>query len=80
MAERSATSCVRASTRHRRTGIRAGDIITGVNGTPVKGSRELAQKIGSMPPGTSVKLDILRNGETKSLTLPLEELPAKREG
>ena len=59
--------------------IKAGDVITAVNGAPIKSSRDLAQKISAMAPGTSVKLDILRNGESKSLTLTLGELPATRE-
>ena len=37
-------------------GIRAGDIITQVNGTPVRDARELARTIGAMPPNTSVRL------------------------
>ena len=59
--------------------IKAGDVITALNGEPIKSSRDLAQKISAMAPGTSVKLDILRNGESKSLTLTLGELPATRE-
>ena len=59
-------------------GIKAGDVITAVNGGPIKNSRDLAQKISAMAPGTSIKLDVLRNGESKSLTLTLGTLPATR--
>ena len=62
-----------------KAGIKTGDVITNVNGAPIKSSRDLAQKISTMAPGTSVKLDILRNGEAKSVTLTLGELPATRE-
>ena len=43
-------------------GIRAGDIITQVNGNPVRDARELARTIGAMPPNASVRLTVLRNG------------------
>jgi serine protease Do len=60
-------------------GIRAGDIITQVNGNPVRDARELARTIGSMPPNTSVKLTVLRNGSEQAITLTLGELPNQRE-
>ena len=60
-------------------GIRAGDIITQVNGNPVRDARELARTIGSMPPNTSVRLTVLRNGAEQAITLTLGELPNQRE-
>lgn len=56
-------------------GIRAGDIITRVNGNPVRDGRELARTIGSMPPGTNVQLTIVRNGAEQVINLTLGELP-----
>jgi serine protease Do len=58
-----------------KAGIEAGDVITAVNGASVKDSRDLARNISMMAPGSSVKLDILRKGETKTLTLALGEMP-----
>ena len=52
-----------------KAGIKAGDVITAVNGKPVKDSRELAQTIGMMAPGTAVKLDVLHKGEDKTMTV-----------
>jgi serine protease Do len=60
-------------------GIRAGDIIMQVNGTPVRDARELARTIGALPPNTSVKLTVLRGGAEQSITLTLGELPNQRE-
>ena len=60
-------------------GIRAGDIITQVNGTPVRDARELARTIGAMPPNTSVKLTVMRGGAEQPITLTLGELPNQRE-
>ena len=51
-----------------KAGIESGDVITAVNGTPVKDARDLARTIAMMAPNTSVKLDILRKGEAKTLT------------
>jgi serine protease Do len=58
-----------------KAGIAAGDVITAVDGKPVKGSRELAREVGMLPPGTSVKLDVLRQGTSKTVTLTLGEMP-----
>ncbi|HEV2957509.1 MAG TPA: Do family serine endopeptidase [Xanthobacteraceae bacterium] len=58
-----------------KAGIAAGDVITAVNGKPIKGSRELAREVGMMPPGTSVKFDLLHQGATKNVTLTLGEMP-----
>jgi serine protease Do len=62
-----------------KAGVEAGDVITALNGTPVKDSREVARKIGAMAPGSAVKLDILRNGGTKTLTVTLGEMPKDRQ-
>ena len=39
----------------------------------------LARKIGSMAPGTSVKLGVLHNGSEKTVTLTLGTLPDERQ-
>src|SRR5207245_2552746 len=58
-----------------KAGIQSGDVITAVDGQPVKNARELARKISSMAPGTSVKLGVWRTGAEKALTLTRGELP-----
>jgi len=62
-----------------KAGIRVGDVITAVDGKDVKDSRELARRIGTMAPGTSVKLAVLHNGETKTMSLTLGQLPDQRQ-
>ena len=62
-----------------KAGIETGDVIVSVNGSPVKDSRDLAKRIGSMPPGTTVRLVIDRKGSEKTITLTLGELPNVRE-
>jgi serine protease Do len=58
-----------------KAGVQSGDVITALNGTPVKDSRDLARQVAALAPGSSAKLDILRNGESKMLTVTLGELP-----
>ncbi len=56
-------------------GIHPGDVITAVNGTSVKDPRQLAQDVAAIAPGTSVKLDVLSNGKSKTITLKLGDMP-----
>jgi serine protease Do len=58
-----------------QAGLRAGDVITAVNGNAIKDSRALARQVSTMAPGNSVKLDILRNGESKTITVTLATMP-----
>jgi serine protease Do len=62
-----------------KAGIEAGDVITAVNGTAVKDSRDLARTIATLAPGSSVKLDVFHKGESKTMTLALGELPNERQ-
>jgi serine protease Do len=62
-----------------KAGIEAGDIITAVSDTQIKDSRDLARTISMMAPGTSVKLDVLHNGQSKTLTVVIGEMPNDRQ-
>jgi serine protease Do len=63
----------------QKAGIKAGDVIVSVNGETVADARNLARRISSMAPGTSVKLGIIRSGKEDTLTLTLGELPKERQ-
>jgi serine protease Do len=58
-----------------KAGIESGDVITAVNGTPIKDARDLARTIGMMAPDSSVKLDVVRKGEPRSITVTLAQMP-----
>jgi serine protease Do len=58
-----------------KAGVESGDVITSVDGNPVADARELARKIGTMAPGTSVKLGLVHQGQEKTVTLTLGTLP-----
>jgi serine protease Do len=46
---------------------------------PVKDARDLARTIGTMAPDTSVKLDIIRSGEPRSITVTLAQVPNEQQ-
>ena len=58
-----------------KAGIKAGDVITAVNGKSIKDSRTLARTIGMMAPGSKVKVELVQKGEVKTLDVTLAKLP-----
>jgi serine protease Do len=62
-----------------KAGIESGDVITSVNGVPVKDARDLAKKIGAQAPGEAVKLGVLRKGNEKAVTVTLGTIPNDRD-
>lgn len=52
-----------------RAGLRAGDIVTAVNGQPVNSSLGLVRSIAEEPPGTTVTLQVRRG--TRGMTIPV---------
>jgi serine protease Do len=62
-----------------QAGIKAGDVITQVDGNAIKDSRDLAKRIGSMAPGTKIDLVLLHDGAEKNLSLTLGKLPNQKE-
>jgi serine protease Do len=61
-----------------KAGIASGDVITAVNGQPIKDARELAKRISGMAPGASVKLGIISKGAEKTVNVTLGELPREQ--
>ena len=62
-----------------KAGIQSGDVITSLNDAPVHDPRELARKISSMAPGTTVKLGVIHDGQSKNVTLTLGTLPNEKQ-
>jgi len=58
-----------------KAGLRRGDIIVGVASRKIETSGDLRNQIGMNPPGSKVKLSLLRNGRKKSLSVQLGEIP-----
>ena len=57
-----------------KAGLKAGDVITAVDGAEVADARDLARKIGGMKPGVLAKLTVFRDGKTDMMDITLGEL------
>jgi serine protease Do len=57
-------------------GVQVGDVILQVNDQPVIMASDLPHLIGALKPGEKVQLQVLRNGNSKSLSLAVGALPA----
>jgi serine protease Do len=60
-------------------GVKAGDIITSVNGEAVADPKELARKIAALGPKKHVDLGIIRDGSSQSIGLTLGTMPGEKE-
>jgi serine protease Do len=58
-----------------KAGLENGDIITELNGKPVRDSRHLQLQVGQTPPGEKVTLKFLRDGKRKEANVTLKERP-----
>jgi Do/DeqQ family serine protease len=59
-----------------RAGVKRGDVVLAINGTPVSDTNELRNKIAQLGPQAKAELTIVRSGQTQKLTATLEELPS----
>jgi Trypsin-like serine proteases, typically periplasmic, contain C-terminal PDZ domain len=57
-----------------KAGVEMGDVIRSVNGSEINSSSDLPPLIGALPPGSRVKLGILRDGKQREITVTLTEL------
>jgi len=58
----------------KKAGIKAGDVITAVDGKAVDSPRELARVVGDTAPGKEVEITLWRNGKSETVKLTLGEL------
>jgi len=58
-----------------KAGIKAGDVITTVDGKEVAGPKELARLIAAIDPGKAVDVGLWRNGKSETVKVDLGELP-----
>lgn len=61
-----------------RAGVKVGDVITAVDGQPVASGRALAHAIRQQAAGTTVGVEVLRDGRYETLDATLEEREAKK--
>jgi serine protease Do/serine protease DegQ len=56
-----------------KAGIRTGDVITSVNGSPVKSNTELRLAIGQLRVGQNLDVGIIRDGKPRKVTAVIED-------
>lgn len=66
---------VQPGTPGDKAGLKAGDVVTAIDGDPVKDSREMSRKIAQKKPGTTVQLAVVRDGKDMKIAVKLEQLP-----
>ena len=62
-----------------KAGIRAGDVVTAVNGDKIDSSRGLIRAVAVVPPGNSVRVTILRAGREMEITINVGRRPAEQQ-
>jgi serine protease Do len=62
-----------------KAGVKAGDVIVSIDGGAIKDSRELAQKVGTMSPNSSVKLGLIRDGKEQTISVTLAQMPNQQQ-
>ncbi|TDK37221.1 Do family serine endopeptidase [Rhizobium deserti] len=58
----------------QKAGIKEGDVITAVNGQPIKDARDLAKRVAGFGPNTKVDVDLWRDGKQQTLPVTLGNL------
>ena len=61
-----------------KAGLRDGDVILAVNGQSVESANDLRLRISQTAPGTSVKLQVSREGKIQDVNVTLGELPGDK--
>jgi serine protease Do len=62
-----------------KAGIQRGDVIVKLNGNDVEETRDLRNRIAMTPPGSTVKLAVVRDGQTRNVEAKLGELPEREQ-
>jgi serine protease Do len=71
-------SSVEKGSPAERAGLQAGDVILRFNDHEITRSSDLPAQVAAVTPGSNAKLDILRKGQTKTLTVTVGEMKDKQ--
>ncbi len=63
-----------------KAGLKIGDLITGLDGHEVSDAGQLQVVVGQTRPGTTVKLQVFRDGKNMDLPITLEKMGARDKG
>lgn len=58
-------------------GIQIGDIVTKINGQPIRNRTDLTRRIGQVRPGDTIRLEILRDGRRQTVSLRAAARPSE---
>jgi serine protease Do len=64
---------VTAGSPAEKAGLKPEDVVVAVDGRPIVESAELSRYVASKAPGTTVRLDVLRDGSEKTISFQLGE-------
>jgi serine protease Do len=62
-----------------RAGLRVGDVVTRVNGEAVTPDNSLSRLVASVPPGSTARLDVLRNNRPQTVTVTVARRPTEEQ-
>ena len=62
-----------------KAGIKAGDIVTRVDGKTVTNEQTLSFLVANVKPGTRIPIELLRNGERRTVTATVGKRPSQEE-
>ena len=57
-----------------RAGLKRGDVVVALNGRPIESSNDLRLSVSQTPPGTTVTLDVIRDGEKSEFEVALANM------
>jgi serine protease Do len=60
-------------------GLKPGDVVVALNGKPVSDNSQLTRDVGVIPPGSTVKLDVVREGKQRTVEVKLAERPDEKD-
>ncbi len=70
---------VSAGSPAEKAGVKPGDVVTDFNGKPVVNDRALVEMVVATRPGTAVPVKLIREGETKTVSVTVGELNLEAE-
>ena len=76
-AEGAVVTQVEANSPGAKGGLKTGDVITQLDGKPVTDAGELQVEVGQKRPGTTIKLEVIRDGKNVTVPVTLEAMGAR---